>query len=204
MKVFRGNDENAHAYLVCRFDQCYVIDPASHYAEISDALGSRKLMGVLLTHAHSDHVDDIERFNVPIYIHMSDAALLFMDEANGYHPRKHPYQRRNLTIRSLMDCMRLPLGNGYIEVMHTPGHTKGSCSFLHRDEIYTGDTLFFEAVGRHDLYSGNLSELKRSVLRIMELPAQTRICPGHDRMSSIRHEQRNNPFYGKWKKQLRR
>lgn len=204
MNAFRGNDENAHAYLVCRFDQCYVIDPANHYAEIIEALGPRKLLGVLLTHAHSDHVDDIGRFNVPVHIHKSDAPLLFMDDANGYHPRKHPYQRRNLSIRSITDGMRLALADGFIEVMHTPGHTKGSCSFLYQDAIYTGDTLFRESVGRHDLYSGNLSELKQSVLKIMDLPANTRIYPGHDRFSSIRHEQKNNPFHIKWKKQLRR
>jgi glyoxylase-like metal-dependent hydrolase (beta-lactamase superfamily II) len=86
-------------------------------------------------------------------------------------------------------------------VFYTPGHTKGGLSFLYEGKLFTGDTLFKESVGRHDLYSGNLTELRRSVLKLLSLPSQLKIYPGHDDVTTIRYEQKNNPFYVKWIKQ---
>ena len=71
--------------------------------------------------------------------------------------------------------MKIPLADGFIEVIHTPGHTKGSVCFLYDQKLFTGDTLFKESVGRHDLYSGSLVELRKSVFRLMSLPPQTKI-----------------------------
>jgi glyoxylase-like metal-dependent hydrolase (beta-lactamase superfamily II) len=95
----------------------------------------------------------------------------------------------------------IPFADQTIEVYHTPGHTKGSLSFLYDQKLFTGDTLFKESVGRHDLYSGNLPELRKSVLMLLSLPSAIKIYPGHDETTTIRYEQKNNPFYVKWMKQ---
>lgn len=201
--TFNGNESYAHAYMICRFGHCLLIDPNTNYGEIESKLGDQILDGILLTHAHSDHTSLIHLFNVPIYVHSDDAALLFEDKYNGYskdNPR--PYVRKQLNIQTIEDQEIIPLADHEVVVFHTPGHTKGSVSFLYQKYIFTGDTLFKESVGRHDLYSGNLFDLKRSVLKLVdELNDNMIIKPGHDDASTIRNERKNNPFYVKWKKQ---
>jgi glyoxylase-like metal-dependent hydrolase (beta-lactamase superfamily II) len=201
MKIFKGNDDIAHTYLVCRFGVCFLVDPASQLDEIKKEIGENRLECVILTHAHHDHIDLIGDFDVPIYIHRDDAYLLFEDQYNGYYPKTHPYKKKDLNLKLLQDKDKIPFADSFIEVIHTPGHTKGSVSFLYQDKLFTGDTLFAGSVGRHDLYSGNLSELKKSVLILLSLPSMTKIYPGHDEQTTVRQEQKNNPFYEKWKKQ---
>ena len=164
-------------------------------------MGDKKLAGILLTHAHNDHIDLIGHFEVPIYIHKEDAHLLFEDQYNGYAPKTHPYKRKNMDLRFVSDGDQIPFADHFIHVFYTPGHTKGGLSFMYEQKIFTGDTLFKESVGRHDLYSGNLPELRKSVLSLLSLPGNTKIYPGHDENTTVRYEQKNNPFYEKWMKQ---
>lgn len=201
MHTFKEKNGFAHSYLICRFDCCFLIDPSHDFEKIIEALGGRTLSGILITHAHQDHVDLIGDFNVPIYIHQADAHLLFEDKYNGYAPNVHPYKRKQLDFRYVEHEMKIPIADQLITVYHTPGHTKGSVCYLYDDKLFTGDILFKEGVGRHDLYSGNLVELKRSILFLLTLSANYKIYPGHDEPSNIRYEQKNNTYYGKWMKQ---
>ena len=201
MIQFKGNEDLSHVYLLCRFDSCILIDPSHSYDDIVHAIGERTLTAILLTHAHMDHIDLIGSFDVPIYLHQNDAHLLFEDQYNGYAPKSHPYKRKNLDLRYVSHGDKIPLADHMIEVIHTPGHTKGSLSFLYEQKLFTGDTLFKESVGRHDLYSGNLPELRKSVLDLLSLPSAIKIYPGHDETSTVRYEQKNNAFYVKWMKQ---
>lgn len=199
---YKGNDELSHTYMVCRFNTCIVIDPSHSYDEIQRDLKEREIILVLLTHAHSDHVHQIEDYKVPIYIHEDDAYLLFDDKHNGYANSKRPYLRKNIDLRLIKNHDKIQMADQFIEVIHTPGHTKGSCSFLVNNALFTGDTLFHNDVGRHDLMSGSIYDLKKSILKIIdELNPNTKVYPGHDELTTIRNEKKSNPFYLKWKKQ---
>lgn len=201
MQQFKENETFAHSYLLCRFDTCYLIDPSHDLEAMHQALNGRKLAGILLTHAHHDHVHLIGDFDVPIYLHLDDAHLLFEDQYNGYAPHVHPYKRKNLDLKYIAHNDKIPFADQFIEVIHTPGHTKGSVCFIYDSKLFTGDTLFKGSVGRHDLYSGSLPELRKSILLLGALPGNVKIYPGHDESSTMRNEQRNNPFYVKWLKQ---
>lgn len=183
------NDEHAHSYVLCRFDQCILIDPSHDIERIVELIGDKRLVGILITHAHSDHIHLIGEFKTKIYIHPVDQHLLFEDKYNGY-TEAHPYKRKELELVGIEDGMKIPLADQFIEVLHTPGHTKGSCSFLYQDTLFTGDTLFKGSVGRHDLYSGNLSDLRKSVIRLCEMSANIKVYPGHDESSTIRYEEK--------------
>ncbi len=202
IKTIKGNDFQSNTYVICRFDTCVVIDPSHDMDLIDTYITDKKIAGILITHAHADHLDLIGQFNAPIYIHKEDAHLLFEDQYNGYAPQKHPYQRKQLDIKMIDDGYKIGLADQYIEVLHTPGHTRGSISFLYLTHLFTGDTLFNESVGRHDLYSGSLKMLKQSVLRLMSLRNEIKIYPGHDDLTTIRNEKKKNPFYIKWVKQF--
>lgn len=204
LKTIFGNEAYANTYVICRFDSCMIIDPSHDLAQIMDAIGPHKVQGILLTHAHSDHVDLIQHFEVPIYIHKDDAYLLFEDGYNGYAPKKHPYSRKELNLVLIDDQQKIKFADQFIEVIHSPGHTKGSVCFLYLNHLFTGDTLFKESVGRHDLYSGSLPQLKQSVLKIMSLNNDIKIYPGHDELTTMRNEKKNNPFYMKWAKQFKK
>lgn len=202
IKMIKGNDKFSNTYVICRFDQCVVIDPSYHLDEIMQTIDNRRIIGILLTHAHDDHMDLIGSFECPIYIHKDDAYLLFEDRYNGYQDRKRPFHKKDLQLELIEDGYKIHIADHYIETMHTPGHTKGSCCYLYQSHVFTGDTLFKASVGRHDLYSGSLPSLKRSVLKIMKLNNQVRLYPGHDEKTDVRHEKKHNPFYIKWYKQF--
>ncbi|PKK98272.1 MAG: MBL fold metallo-hydrolase [Tenericutes bacterium HGW-Tenericutes-2] len=201
MNTFKEKNDFAHSYLICRFDSCLLIDPSHDYEDIIAALMGRTLLGILLTHAHQDHIHLIGEFDVPIYMHTDDAHLLFEDQYNGYAPKAHPYKRKNLNFIYVKHLDKIPLADHFVTVYYTPGHTKGGLCFLYEQRLFTGDTLFKESVGRHDLYSGNLVELRKSILMLCSLPGNIKIYPGHDEISTIRYETKNNPFYLKWVKQ---
>ncbi len=202
LKVIKEHNDYAHGFVLCRFDCCVIIDPSHDHKAIDDAIDGRKLVGILLTHAHADHVDLIGEFNAPIYMHEADAHLLFADEYNGYEPKKHPYKRKDLTFHFVRDGDLIPLADQHIKVIHTPGHTAGSVSFLHQGRLFSGDTLFKEDVGRHDLYSGSLSSIRKSIIKLCNLPGHTKVYPGHDDFTIIRDEKKRNLYYKKWSKQL--
>jgi len=202
VKTIFGNEKYANEFIICRFDQCVIIDPSHDLEKMISVIDQRKVVGILITHAHQDHVDLIGHFECPIYIHEDDAHLLFEDRYNGYDQYKRPYTRKALDLKLINHKSKIKLADGFIEVLHTPGHTKGSICYLYQNHLFTGDTLFKDAVGRHDLYSGSLKELKHSVLDMMTLSNQIKIYPGHDELTTMREEKRNNPFYLKWAKQF--
>ncbi|CCV64338.1 conserved hypothetical protein, beta-lactamase family protein [Alteracholeplasma palmae J233] len=205
MKQFISKNDQAHSYIICRFDQCILIDPSDNIDEIKEYLEDKKLIAIAITHGHSDHVNLIHKFKVPIYISEHDAHLLFEDDYNGYDKKnKRPFQRKELDIHLIKNESSIALADKEVKVIETPGHTKGGLSFLYGKHLFTGDTLFKNDVGRHDLYSGNLSELKQSVVKLIdEMPENTIICPGHDELSLVKNERKSNPYYIKWQKQKR-
>ena len=84
-----------------------------------------------------------------------------------------------------------------MKVIHTPGHTKGSCCYFLEEQkvLFSGDTLFMESVGRADLPTGNEKELMQSVReKVLTLPSETKVFSGHGPSTSIEYEQANNPY----------
>ncbi|HJV35321.1 MBL fold metallo-hydrolase, partial [Geomonas sp.] len=99
--------------------------------------------------------------------------------------------------RHLTDGLQLTFGKRTIEVLHTPGHTQGGCCLLLRNEqvVITGDTLFADSVGRTDLPGGSHEQLIASIKeKLMPLPDDTVVWPGHGPSSTIGRERRLNPY----------
>ena len=90
--------------------------------------------------------------------------------------------------------MTLKLGTLDIQVLHTPGHTAGCCTFLCGDAMFSGDTLFQECCGRTDLETGSLEEILKSLKRLAQLEGNYRVLPGHEGFSSLEYERQYNPY----------
>jgi len=148
-----------------------VIDPCWQPEVIEAFLAGNKLRLklLLLTHAHPDHVNAAKYFlakneKLRLSVHKEDLFLLEED-------------LRPLDF--VADGAELKLGKTVIKVLHTPGHTPGSVSYLACGSVFTGDTLFVGECGRADLPGSEPRELRQSLLKLAALPGETAIYPGH-------------------------
>lgn len=178
-----------------------IIDPADRADRIIEKLSGEQLMpvAILLTHGHFDHIMAVEEvrstYSIPYYIHETDAELMEDPGLNGSFLLNRDIAAKR--DRVLKDKEVLTLAGFSIEVIHTPGHTAGSVCYYIPDEkaLFSGDTLFCNSVGRTDLPTGSDTVILASIEeRLLPLPEDTRVYPGHGMMTTIGHEKENNPY----------
>ena len=153
---------------------------------------------ILLTHGHFDHIAGIRpnRFRNNPQIVMHKADLDWLNNANQYLPM---FGMPEITIPKVdifvEDGDTIQLGSLEIKVLHTPGHTQGGVCYLVDGNLFSGDTIFREAVGRCDLEGGNFNQIVESIQdKIFTLPAKTVIYPGHGNITSVEWEKEHNRF----------
>lgn len=170
-----------------------IIDPGDDWErilhQVKKAEGEVKY--ILLTHGHYDHttaVPDLVKAlpGVQVYIHQADA--------NGAGSQLFPLAAQVKDLNNYDEGDTLSLGSLTIEVLHTPGHSKGSVTLKVWDVLFTGDTLFCGSCGRTDLRGGSYEEIMASLKRLGELEGDFHVCPGHDRTSTLERERQYNPF----------
>lgn len=179
---------------------CAVVDPGAEPDRIIAAVHRLGLKPALIlnTHGHFDHVganrDIKDAFDIPLAIHALDNPMLelagrlemsFLLEAKDSPPADF----------FLQDKAQIPVGESRLEVLHTPGHSPGSVCLLWDGFLLSGDTLFNEGVGRTDLPGGSDRDLKSSLRsKILVLPPETRVLPGHGPRTTVGQEIASNPF----------
>ncbi len=181
--------------------EAIVIDPADNAARIEQYLKANDLVckGILLTHGHFDHIlaasELREATGAQIHAQETEKALLGDPEMN------HSSQiRRDCTLVPevlLKDQEILNLAGFTIKVIHTPGHTAGGTCyyFVGYGALFSGDTLFYEDIGRSDLPTGNHKQLVESIVnKLMLLEDMVKVYPGHGISTTIGHERENNIY----------
>ncbi len=178
-----------------------VIDPGAGAEQIAGYLHSNELQlrAILLTHGHFDHILAADRlradFRAKVYCLDAEKELAEDDNLNA--GRMFRFRQTVTPDETFRDGEVLSFGALCCRVIATPGHTKGGACFYFEQEgcLFSGDTLFFESVGRTDLPTGNAAELVRSIKeRLFVLPGETKVYPGHGVPTTIGYEIDNNPY----------
>lgn len=178
-----------------------VIDPGYETDKINEAIVKFecKPVAILLTHGHFDHimaVDDIrDRYHTPVYLYEDEKAL--MEDEITNHSAKYKMSYTTKADEYVVEGQELNIADIHIVIMHTPGHTSGSCCFYLPEEevLISGDTLFYGTVGRTDFETSSDSGMKTSIKRLLsELPDEVEVYPGHGKTTTIGYEKRYNPF----------
>ena len=173
--------------------EAIIIDPgldlSSEAEPILDYIAEKKLnvTSIVNTHGHDDHIQGDaffqQKFSVPICIHNLDEHFIEDLKKGSFPP--------NLLFK---DGSLIKVGNETLKVLHTPGHTPGSICLVGEKLVFTGDTLFAGGIGRTDFPGGSMSEMRNSLKKLMELPLNLLVYPGHGENSIIVEEKESNPF----------
>jgi hydroxyacylglutathione hydrolase len=179
---------------------CAVVDPGSEPEKIFPLITEEGLRPVVLinTHGHVDHIGANraikDKFHVPLLIHAGDKDILTKTQSLELSLLLNA-QDSPPADKFIADGDVIKIGRGGLRVLHTPGHTPGSVSLLGDGFLLSGDTLFFEGVGRTDLPGGNQAHLERSIReKIMTLPDDIVVLPGHGPLTTVGQERQNNTF----------
>ena len=179
--------------------ECIIVDPGLNYKQASEYIKKNYTpLAILITHAHMDHIDGIQYFsNLPIYLYKDEVELFNDDNLNLYEMigRTTPYKTYDLDTRIVYDNDIINISDFKIKVIHTPGHTKGSCCYLIDNDLFSGDTLFNMSCGRCDFPTGSMRDMEASLNKLMGMLTDNVKCyPGHEGLTDIGYERNNNPF----------
>ena len=168
-KIVTGTlDENC--YVLIKNGNCLVVDPGADYIKIREAVGDNKVLGVLITHSHFDHIGALRNF----------------------------LTKRSIKIfkRSNLEEKDYEIGNFKFRCLHTPGHSKDSVTFYFYEDnaMFVGDFVFKDSIGRCDLPGGSLSEMEDSIKKLLEFKEDINIYSGHGDDTTLEIERNNNPY----------
>lgn len=179
-------------------DSAVLIDPGDMAPWLLRELARRELTlkAIFLTHAHFDHMMAVPALqaatHAPLYVHTADAPAL----SDGNLSLTNWVGKPCLLTANhrLQEGDTVTVGNTTFTVLHTPGHTVGSCCYLAENTLFSGDTLFAGSVGRTDFPGGDPAAQRESLRRLATLPAETVVLPGHNEPTTIGRERAVNPY----------
>ena len=209
IKCFVFNHIEVNTYLV--YDEtlsCVVIDPGMETAEENEFFTSfithnnLKIKAVLLTHTHIDHISGLrclyDLYKAPVYLHEDAKKILHQAEIYASVMGFETGNLEDIPVTTIDHGGKITFGQSQIEALFVPGHAAGSlCFCLHSDKaVFSGDALFNRSIGRTDLPSGNFQQLLDNLrTKVLSLPDDYTVFPGHGPETTIGYEKEHNPFF---------
>lgn len=192
---------DTNSYIIASFSgNCVLIDaPAdADYILSQIRLNNLSLKKILLTHGHFDHIgavaDLVEKTRCDVYIHEEDLEKLLTGDGHVARYFGKDEVKKVKNVKTIKDDEVIRQDEMQFDVLHTPGHTQGSCCFIIDMNIFTGDTLFARSVGRTDLPGGDSAVLNESLKKIYDLMGNLAVYPGHMSSSTLDEERHYNPY----------
>ncbi len=177
-----------------------VIDPGGDFPEIKSVIevNGLKVKFIIITHGHGDHIGALSELkdytNAVVCIHKEDSEMLKNSRMNYSAEMGYPTVEMSAD-RLLADGDELMLGDTKLGIIHTPGHSLGGICIYCERSLFSGDTLFASSIGRTDLEGGSFDEIIASIKgKLLTLPDDTEVYPGHGPSSTILIEKKRNPF----------
>jgi len=183
--------------------ECAIVDPGDNAEGLEEKIrrSGYTPVVILLTHGHFDHIMAVNKlksvFDIPVYAFKEEEEMLKDTKERLFGMVEDESCLVVNADKLLNDGEVLDLIGTKIKVIHTPGHSKGSCCFYLEDEkiLISGDTLFEGAVGRTDFPTGSMKEMDHSINEIlMKLPDEVEVFPGHGGSTTIGMERKTNPY----------
>jgi glyoxylase-like metal-dependent hydrolase (beta-lactamase superfamily II) len=182
--------------------EAMVVDPGDEIGRILEILAQHqlKVTAIVITHAHIDHIGGAQRLKqatgAPVYMNLNDTELQKMLDVQAAWIGMRTVEQVAIDV-PLNDGDRLLVGATEVLAMHTPGHTQGSMSLWipTEEKLVAGDTLFRDSIGRTDLPGGDSAQILRSIhAKLLPLPENTVVIPGHGDNTTIGREKAHNYF----------
>ena len=161
-------DENC--YVLIKNNTCLVIDPGDDFPKIKSEIGDNKILAVLITHSHFDHIGALRNF-------LTKKSIKIFKKSN--------LKEKEYTV-----------GDFTFDCLYTPGHSKDSVTFYFKEDnaMFVGDFIFNESIGRTDLPGGSNEEMKESIAKILTYDDKIKLYPGHNSDTTLKHEKSHNPY----------
>ena len=189
-KVNYENEENT--YILISDGETAVIDPGIKNIEV------KNLKYIILTHCHYDHIEGLRELKEKTGASVVFSKIGSSNLNDGYINLSEMVYGKNIGLKPdilVSDGDKIMLGKDEILCIETPGHTSCGMSYLWEDNLFSGDTLFKNSIGRTDFKTGNFSVLEGSLKnKIYKLPENVKVYPGHGDMTDVGYEKKYNSF----------
>jgi len=191
-----------NCYIIYNEQEALIVDPGAEAEKVINFIEkiNVKPLAILLTHAHFDHIGGVEairtHYHIDVYLHNEEAHWLEEPSLNGSTAFDREPVKTTLPEHELKPG-QMKLSSFEFNVIHTPGHSPGSVSFIFEEQgfIMSGDVLFRQGVGRTDLQGGSMQVLKDSIRnKLYQLEDAYTVYPGHGTFTTIGAEKLENPF----------